>query len=160
MPSGGEHINYKELYEGAMQMNQQLHESNKDLQSQLLTVQFQLQQLTKLLKGFKSERFVPSTSAQQQRELALVFDGAASATKIADVQKICYTKRRTQPGSVEPQKGLPDDLKRIVTIIEPQEDVTHCQKVGEEVIETLDYQPGELVVNRTVIPQYRCAVEK
>jgi len=53
---------------------------------------------------------------------------------------------------------LPADLKR-VTVIEPKEDVSQCQKVGEEVIETLDYKPGELVVKRTVIPQYQCDVE-
>ena len=61
MSAGGEHINYKELYEATLQMNQQLLKSNEALQSQLLTVQHQLQQLTKLLKGFKSERFVPSS---------------------------------------------------------------------------------------------------
>ena len=57
--------------------------------------------------------------------------------------------------SFEPfQLGLPADLKRIVTIIEPNINVSHCEKVDEEVIETLDYQSGELIVNRTVIPQY------
>ena len=167
MSAGGEHINYKELYEGVLKMNQQLlqsnqqlHQSNEALQSQLLTFQYQLQQLTKLLKGFKSERFVPSGAAPQpQKELGLIFEEAAASTQLADVQKITYTKVKKQPVAPEPQKGLPADLKRIVTVIEPIEDVHHCEKVGEEVIETLDYQPGELIVNRTIIPQYRCATE-
>jgi transposase len=166
MSATGEHINYKELYEASLlmnqqmlQSNQQLQQSNEALQSQLLTLQHQLQQLTKLIKGFKSERFVPSAASQQQKELGLIFDEAAACTNLADVQKITYTKVKRQPVAAEPQKGLPAELKRIITVIEPAEDVSNCEKVGEEVIETLDYQPGELIVNRTIIPRYRCAAE-
>jgi transposase len=159
MSASGEHINYKELYEASLQMNQQLLKSNESLQLQLLTLQHQLQQLTKLIKGFKSERFVPAGTTQQQKELGLIFDEAAASTNLADVQKISYTKVKKQPVAAAPQKGLPAELKRIVTIIEPTEDVSHCEKVGEEVFETLDYQPGELIVNRTIIPQYRCTTE-
>ena len=159
MSAGGEHINYKELYEASLQMNQQLLKSMEAQQSQILTLQHQIQQLTKLVKGFKSERFVPSAVAQQQKELGLIFEEEAASTNLSNVQKISYTKVKKQPVAPAPQKGLPADLKRIVTIIEPKEDVSHCEKVGEEVIETLDYQPGELIVKRTVIPQYRCKAE-
>ncbi|WP_205513220.1 IS66 family transposase [Longitalea arenae] len=166
MAAGSEHINYKELYEALLQMNQQLLQNNQQLQTsnetlhaQLLTLQYQIQRLTKLVKGFKSERFVPSGTSQQQRELDLVFEEAAASTKLAEVQKISYTKVKKPSAVNQPEKGLPADLKRLVTVIEPKEDVSHCEKVGEEVIETLDYKPGELIVNRTVIPQYRCSVE-
>src|SRR6266542_3534214 len=125
-----------------LQSNQQLQQSNEALQSQLLTFQYQLQQLTKLLKGFKSERFVPSGASQQQKELGLIFEEAAAATQLADVQKISYTKVKKQSTERQPEKGLPAELKRIITVIEPTEDVSHCEKVGEEVIETLDYKPG------------------
>jgi transposase len=159
MSAGGEHINYKELYQASLQMNQQLLKSNDTLHSQIITLQHQIQQLTKLIKGFKSERFVSSAAGQQQKELELVFEEVAPSTNLADVQKISYTKIKKPSVEKQPAKGLPADLKRIVTVIEPKEDVSQCQKVGEEVIETLDYKPGELVVNRTVIPQYQCAVE-
>ena len=166
MAAGGEHINYKELYEALLQMNQQLLQNNQQLQTsnetlhaQLLTLQCQIQQLTKLVKGFKSERFIPSGTSQQQKELGLVFEESAAFINLNDAQKISYTKVKKPSAETQPEKGLPSDLKRIVTIIEPKEDVSHCQKVGEEIIETLDYKPGELIVNRTVIPQYRCSVE-
>lgn len=165
MAAAGEHINYKELYEALLQMNQQLLQNNQQLQTsnetlhaQLLTLQYQIQQLTKLIKGFKSERFIPSGTSQQQKELGLVFEQAGASTNLADVQKISYTKVKKPSGEKQPEKSLPSDLKRIVTIIEPKEDVSHCEKVGEDIIETLDYRPGELIVNRTVIPQYRCGV--
>lgn len=112
MSAGSEHINYKELYEALLQMNQQLlqgnqqlHESNESLKSQILTLQYQLQQLTKLIKGFKSERFVPS-AVKPQKELGLVFEEAAPNTNLADAQKISYTKVKKQPAAPEPQKGL------------------------------------------------------
>jgi transposase len=161
MSAGSEHINYKELYEALLQMNQQLlqgnqqlHESNESLKSQILTLQYQLQQLTKLIKGFKSERFVPS-AVEPQKELGLIFEGATPNINLADAQKISYTKVKRQSTAPEPQKGLPSELKRVITIIEPAVDISNCEKVGEQIIETLDYQPGELIVNRTIIPQYR-----
>lgn len=118
MSAGSEHINYKELYEALLQMNQQLlqgnqqlHESNESLKSQILTLQYQLQQLTKLIKGFKSERFVPS-AVEPQKELGLVFEEAAPNTNLADAQKISYTKVKKQLAAPEPQKGLPSELKK------------------------------------------------
>ncbi|OQP43630.1 hypothetical protein A4H97_33825 [Niastella yeongjuensis] len=115
MAAGGEHINYKELYEALLQMNQQLLQNNQQLQSsnetlhaQLLTLQYQIQQLTKLVKGFKSERFVPLGTSQQQKELGLVFEeSAAPGTNLGDVQKISYTKVKKPTVTPEPQKGLP-----------------------------------------------------
>jgi hypothetical protein len=159
MSAGSEHINFKELYEAFLQMNQQLLKSNDALQAQILTLQQQIQQPTKLIKGFKSERFMPSAVGQQQKELGLVFEEAAASTNLTDVQKISYTKVKKPSTESQPEKGLPADLKRIVTSIESKEYISHCEKVGEEVIETLDYKPGELIVNRTIIPQYRCKAE-
>jgi transposase len=111
MSAGGEHINYKELYEALLQMNQQLlqnnqqlHTSNQTLQSQILTLQYQIQQLTKLIKGFKSERFVPSAAGQQQKELGLVFEEAAASTNLVDVQKISYTKVKKPSAETQPEK--------------------------------------------------------
>lgn len=166
MPAG-EHIDYKALYEAALQMNQQqlqlnqqLQKSNEQLHSQLTSLQHQLQQLTKLMKGFKSERYVPGSSNPAQADLGLAFDEVAASTRLADAQKISYT--RNKPGtSVEKPAatGLPDSLPRVTTVLEPKEDVSGCEKIGEHIHETLDYKPGELFVNRLVIPQYRCPVE-
>ncbi|RFM29209.1 hypothetical protein [Chitinophaga silvisoli] len=67
MSESAANINYKELYEASIMMVQQLNKSleqqqksNQSLQEQVTQLQYQLQQLTKLLKGFKSERFLPS----------------------------------------------------------------------------------------------------
>ena len=43
---------------------------------------------------------------------------------------------------------LPENLRREVIIIEPEEDVTGCAIIGEEVTEVLDVIPAELYVKR------------
>jgi transposase len=158
--ASSEHIDYKALYEGSLQMNQQLLKSNESLQAQLSSLQYQFQQLTKLLKGFKSERFVPSAIAEQQTDLGLVFEQTAAAMSLSAAQKITYTKVKKPPTTAQqPSTTLPASLPRVTKTIEPAEKVDGYEKVGEEVVETLDYKPGELFVNRIVLPQYRCPVE-
>jgi transposase len=164
--TSGEHID-KGLYDAAMQMNQQLlqvngqlQKSNEQLQAQLASVQYQLHQLTKLIKGFKSERYIPTGSNPAQPDLGLDFDEAAASTRLADIEKISYTRnKRTTVEDKPAVTGLPAELSRVTTVLEPKEDVSGCEKIGEQIHETLDYKPGELFVNRLVIPQYRCPVE-
>jgi transposase len=43
---------------------------------------------------------------------------------------------------------LPEDLRREEVIIEPNDDTTGCKKMGEEITEVLEYQPGELYVKQ------------
>lgn len=164
--TGGQHID-KALYDAALQMNQQLlqvngqlQKSNEQLQAQLTSLQHQLQQLTKLIKGFKSERYVPAVSNPAQPDLGLAFDEAAASTRLADVEKISYTRNKKATSEAKPAAaGLPAELPRVTTVLEPNEDVSGCEKIGEQIHETLDYKPGELFVNRLVIPQYRCPVQ-
>jgi transposase len=45
---------------------------------------------------------------------------------------------------------LPQSLRREEIIIEPTADVSDCKKMGEYITEVLEYQPGELFVNKHV----------
>ena len=40
---------------------------------------------------------------------------------------------------------LPESLRREEIIIEPAADVSNCKKMGEEITEVLEWQPGELL---------------
>ena len=143
MSESAAHINYKELYEASIMMVQQLNKSleqqqksNQSLQDQVSQLQYQLQQLTKLLKGFKSERFLPSSISSLQPELGFNAEVVAPATKLAEVKKISYTKtKKASTEIVASDNGtkLPDHLRRETTILEPTEDVSDCVKIGEEV---------------------------
>lgn len=165
MSESAANINYKELYEASIMMVQQLNKSleqqqksNQSLQDQVTQLQYQLQQLTKLLKGFKSERFLPSAVSNLQPELGFNAELVAPTTNLSDVKKISYTKAKKAGTDIIPSDNgtrLPDHLRRETTILEPTEDVSDCVKVGEEVRETLSWKPGEIFVNRTVVNVYR-----
>ncbi|SFW90812.1 IS66 family transposase [Chitinophaga sancti] len=163
MSESAAHINYKELYEATLLMNQHLlkgmeqqQKSNQSLQDQVAQLQYQLQQLTKLLKGFKSERFVPATISNMQSELGFSLEITAFATNLEDVSKISYTRKKktNDESELTSISKLPDHLRRETTVLEPVEDVTDCVKIGEEVRETLSWKPGEIFVNRTVVNVY------
>lgn len=49
---------------------------------------------------------------------------------------------------------LPEHLERREIIVEPEEDTSHCKKIGEEITEELEYEPGRLYVNKIVRPKY------
>jgi len=49
---------------------------------------------------------------------------------------------------------LPESLRREEIVIEPAIDTTGCKKIGEEITEVLEYQPGELYVKQYRRPKY------
>ena len=49
---------------------------------------------------------------------------------------------------------LPDSLRRQEILIEPVEDTSGCRRMGEEITEVLEYEPGELFVKKYVRPKY------
>jgi len=70
MSAVAENIDYKALYEQLLPLLKLQQESNLQLQSQVTQLQYQLHQLTKLLGGFKSERFYPFWGASTARARA------------------------------------------------------------------------------------------
>lgn len=157
MSIAAENIDYKALYEQLLPLLKSQQESNLQLQNQVTQLQYQLHQLTKLLGGFKSERFIPS-GAQGQQELGLDFEKAFAATNLSDVQKISYVKTKQAPRQNGLQNPFPEHLRVEEQIIEPDEDVSHCEKGGEEVKEQLGWKPGEIFIKRTICPIYKCPV--
>ena len=150
-------IDYKQLYESSLLMNQQLLKSLQQQQEQVTQLQYQLQQLTKLLKGFKSERFIPTAISNLQPELGFAaMESVPQATYLSAVKKISYTKVKRSNNEANGVNGaqLPDHLRRETTILEPTEDVKDCIKIGEEVRETLGWKPGEIYVNRMIVNVY------
>jgi len=167
-----EKTDYKALYEQLLpihqailqgfqqqqQANQTLLLDNKQLRSQLSNLQYDFHRLLKLLNGFKSERFIPS-SAQGQNELGLVFEEAPASISLNDVKKISYVKTKQPPRDKQAEGLFPEHLRRETTVVEPDEEVSHCTRTGEKVVEKLAFKPGELYVNQTILPTYSCPVE-
>lgn len=141
----------KEEYQKLISDNQNKEIANQKLQTQLLYLQQELAKLKRMLFGSKSERFVPTDS--NQLSLAIDIEEQVPEVKTEDIS---YTRHKKQESK---QVGharivLPAHLPRKEETIEPTEDVSHCKKIGENITEVLEYEPGRLYVRKIIRPKY------
>jgi transposase len=143
-------IDYKRLYE-------QSQKQNSELQMAVAALQQQLAQLQKMIFGSKQERFVPSQPNTPQLSLDIEAEQTASCSVI-DAKKITYTRTNVtveqKPLCHPGRTKLPEHLRREEILIEPSEDISGLKKIGEEVTEVLEWQPGELFVKKYVRNKY------
>ncbi len=135
---------YKVLYE-------QKAQAYDALALTVISLQQQLTQLQKMIFGSKQERFVPTDTTHPQLSLGIPAESIATGT-VVNTQKITYTKNTVvvdaKPLQHPGRMKLPESLRREQIIIEPATDTTGCKKMGEEITEVLEYQPGELYVKQ------------
>lgn len=137
------HIDYKSLYEQS--------------QIEIAFLKQELAQLKKIIFGSKQERFVASDAVDPKQLSLNIQAEAVAAVKITDTKKIEYTKvtKEITPARLHPGRNpLPDHLERREQLIEPADDITLLKKIGEEITEELEYEPGKLFVNKIVRPKY------
>jgi transposase len=143
-------IDYKLMYE-------QKSEAYDALQVTVAGLQQQLSQLQKMIFGSRHERFVPSQADPSQLSLGIQADATATCS-VVDAKKITYTRTNVsveQKPLVHPGRAkLPENLRREEIIIEPSEDISGLKKMGEEITEVLEYEPGELFVKKYVRNKY------
>ena len=133
-------IDYKILYEKLVAQN--------------ATLQHELDNLRRLIFGSKNERFIAAESSLSQLSLDMPTD-AVGEYSVTKTQKIEYVRNTTQITKEHPGRTkLPEHLERREIIIEPAEVTEGCKKIGEEITEELEYEPGKLFVNRYVRPKY------
>jgi transposase len=120
-------------------------------QLEMLQLKQQLAQLQKMIFGSRHERFVPAGADSPQLSLDIQAASIATGTVI-NTQKISYIKNTIavdqQPLQHPGRMKLPETLRREEIIIQPAQDITGCKKMGEEITEVLEYQPGELYVKQ------------
>ena len=147
-------VDYKTLYE-------QSFEENKSNELKIISLQQELATLKRLIFGSKNERFVPVESSPSQLTLDIQTDAVASCS-VTKAQKIEYVRNTTTQVTKEHpgRTKLPEHLERREIIIEPAEVTAGCKKIGEEITEELEYEPGKLFVNRYVRPKYVMADNK
>jgi transposase len=145
-------IDYKILYEASQR-------EKVELEVQVTELTRQLQQLRKMIFGSRSERFIPSQPGASQPFLFDIPEDGPSCS-VLDTKQVSYTKAKVvkSPSTHHGRMKLPEHLRRETIMVEPEGDMTGCKKIGEEVTEELEYQPGELFVNRFVRPKYVCPV--
>jgi transposase len=141
-------IDYKEKYEAAMLQIE-------DLQGKLMQLTHQLGQLQRMIFGTKSERYVPENPAILQPSLFNQEPEGVSCS-VMNTQTVSYVKTKTtsEPKPHPGRMKLPEALRRETVVLEPHEDVTQGKKIGEDITEILEWNPGELFVKRFVRPKY------
>jgi transposase len=141
-------LDYKQLYE------QQVKHSEA-LQLQLSELTHRLQELQRLIFGSRHERFHADPPNPAQLPLGIETD-AVAASSLVSAQKISYTRTTTdiEQKSHPVRMKLPEHLERRDVVVEPNEDVSGLRRLGEEITEELDYEPGRLFVRRIIRPKY------
>jgi transposase len=136
-------IDYKPLYEQS--------------QLRIEKLEHELQQLKKMIFGSRQERFVAADVNPAQLSLGIQAEATANFYT-AEPRQITYTRTNT---TIEPKPivhqgrmKLPESLRREEIIIEPTEDTSNCKKMGQEITEVLEYEPGELFVKKYVRIKY------
>lgn len=142
-------IDYKVLLEKALST---IESQQFTIESQQITIQgLQLEMLLlkKMLFGSRHEKFIAATDPNAPT----LFDVTAIAevittTATAVIQK--KTTTRLQPNH-KGRNALPEELRREIQIINPDGiDTAVAKKIGEDITETLAYQPAELFVKKVI----------
>src|SRR4030042_6186499 len=123
------------------------------LQAEVLYLRQELDKLRRLIFGQKRERFVPVVNPEQ---LDIALDDVPTPAAAAATENIQYTRRKkASKQTPHGRNPLPADLPRKDIVIEPDADVSTLKKIGEEITEEIEYEPGRLYVNRFIRPKYR-----
>lgn len=127
---------------------QELLVQNVDQKNKIASLENQLQQLYKLISGFKSESFITEAVVDQ---LSLFAEDTTETVVETPQETISYTRDKKKH---QGRNALPEHLPIRQVIIEPEEDTTGLKKIGEEISETLEYTPASLIKRRTIRPKY------
>ena len=133
-------VDYKHLYEQST--------------VEIASLKQELNNLKRLIYGSKNERFIPLNGSSSQLSLDIQSDIVAQCN-VTKAQKIEYIRNTTEVTREHPGRTkLPEHLERREIIIEPLEKTESSKKIGEEITEELEYEPGKLFVRRYVRPKY------
>ena len=160
-----EHIDYKERFEKVVLtiVNQQATIASQQvtIESQQFTIetlQIEILLLKKMLFGSRHEKFVAPV---EQLNAPTLFEVPAIAEVITTTTTVLIkekTTTRLQPNH-KGRNAFPEQLRREIQIIHPEGiDPATANKLGEDVTETLAYQPAELFVKKVVRTKFLDAV--
>ncbi|MCB9352726.1 MAG: transposase [Lewinellaceae bacterium] len=126
------------------------------LESEIQDLKQRIAWFERMMFGRKSERFVPDEEVEGQLRMAF---GAEQGQEVEETvkQMIAAHERKVPPKKENAHKGrqpIPAHLPRVEEVIEPEEDVSEMKRVGEDITEVLEYQPGKIWVRHIIRPKY------
>lgn len=110
-----------------------------------------------MIFGSRHERFIPTDINTAQLALDIEAESIATSS-VTEAKKISYVRSTVtieqKPLEHPGRMKLPEHLRREEIIIEPAADIRDCKKMGEEITEVLEYEPGELYVKKYIRNKY------
>lgn len=128
-----------------------LAQKESQIQQQNVQIQKLQEQVNKLLRqifGQSSEKHIPSKNPDtQQAEFGFAVE--TLPVPAFTTQTITYDRTvKTEKSNHKGRLPIPDHIERVDVLVEPKEDVTGMIKIGEEITEQLECEPGKLYVKR------------
>lgn len=122
------------------------------LRTELEYYKHELDKLKRMIFGSKSERYVPATDGQ----LVLGLNTETVEQKSAETEDIAYTRQKPKKEAEfnHSRAPIPAHLPREEYIINPEGDLSSAKKIGEEITEILEYNPGRLYVKKYIRYKY------
>lgn len=133
-----------------------LEAQNKLLLEQVTLLTYELREMRRMLFGRKSERFI-ADAPSAQLSLGVLMQEAVQPPIVN--QEVVVVKNKKSVAKPTGRHGLPEHLRRVDVVLEPLEDTSDMERIGEEITEQLDYTPGKLIVRRYIRPKYARVVE-
>jgi transposase len=141
-----EKLDYESLLNFAKKQQFQIDQQHQEIKK----LQHQLEQLIRYIYGQKSEKFVANPD-----QTSLSFDLPAIEQKEQEKETITYDrKKKSETSNHKGRLPIPDHLPRVDEVIEPSGDLSGLTKIGKEVTERLECEPGKLFVKRFIRPKY------
>jgi transposase len=124
-----------------------------NLKSTITLLKTELDQIKRLIYGSRSERFQPEVNPEQT---ALALDIITIEPKPKEKETITYEREKKSSSQTihTGRNPLPAHLPRVEIIIEPSEDVSGMKKIGKEITEQLEFDPGKFFVKQFIRPKY------
>ena len=126
------------------------------LEAEMMELKQRLAWFERMMFSRKSERFVPDEESAGQ--LSLGFESEQTQEVEATVRQLIQAHERKVPKKKDKahpgRQPIPAHLPRVEEVIEPDEDVSGFKRIGEDVTEVLEYEPGRVWVRRIVRPKY------
>jgi transposase len=133
--------------------NQITEEKLQATEEKVKYLEFQLNELKRLMFGAKRERFI-SNAAVNQLTLPFEVEETPATEKASEQEQITYTrekvKRANHPGRID----FPSHLPVVEIPIEPIESTEGMVCIGQEVTTELEYEPGKLFLNKYIRKKY------
>ena len=135
--------------------NAELEEKAILLESKNQHLQFQLDQLKRMIFGAKSERFVPAViPGQLSLEIPIEENNAEEKQEVITVETFDRKKKKEKDKKHPLRLAFADHLPREVIVILPEGDLTDCKKIGEEITEELEMIEAKVFVKRFIREKY------